>query len=122
MKVLVRGNTVLVKTDINAEDFDKYQRYNAFVVKDEEGEETYRIAKHPVASIGKYALVCNTSVEGNLAASFVFEAEDEEAMAEVLDELKPDFLALKEAEENIKLSILAIEDRLAGLDELIVQG
>ncbi len=115
MKVLVRGNTVMVQTNIKEEDYEKFKGYGVFVKEDYEGDETFRVVKSTIASMSTFGLSCNTVHEEKLAASFIVDSD----MDEFLIQIKPAMLALKEAEEVIAAQVEAIKERLQGLDELI---
>ena len=117
MKVLLRGNTVLIQTDIDAEDYEKYVGYGVFTVKDDNGDEVYKVTTSDFSSnIATFGITCDTTYQGKLAMSGHFEGPVEDFK----EFLQPAILALKEYGPKIQAQINVIKAKLEGIDELFV--
>lgn len=113
MKVLVRGNTCIIQTDIKEEDFNKFKKFDAFTVRDNEDNVVYVLSRGAVGNINDFSMTCNSVYQDKLALSLVFE----EPQAEFLEELKPALVSLKEAEAYMHADMVAIHDMLATVEE-----
>lgn len=116
MKTLVRGNQVMVQTNISEEDFNKYKNYGVFTVVDADGNEVYRVDKGYDSSVSTFGISCDTVYQGKLTASAIFDG----TAAEFTNAIKPSLLALKENEAIIARQLDELKDRLAGIDETII--
>lgn len=117
MKTFIRGNQVLVQTDIEEEDYEKYQEYGVFTAIDAKGDQVYKVAKTVRSSFTPFGIGCNTVYQGKLAASTEIPADME--VEGFINRMKPAMLALKENETIIKEQVAEMERRLQGIDETI---
>ena len=116
MKTLVRGNQVMVQTNISKEDFNKYKDYGVFTVVDADGNQVYKVDRGYYSDISTFGISCDTVYQGKLAASALFDGTAEE----ITNTIKPSLLALKENETIIARQLDELKDRLAGIDETII--
>ena len=113
MKVLVRGNTCIIQTDIKEEDFNKFKKFDAFTVKDDEDNVVYVLSKGAVGNINDFSITCNSVYQDKLALSLVFE----EPQAEFLEALKPALVYLNGAEDDMHAEMEAIKYMLGTVEE-----
>lgn len=102
MKTTLKENVLTVVTEIAKEDFDK--KVTDMTVEDDKGHVVFelRTGKEPV--ISKYALVCNSTVDGKLAVTMTVPMDTE------AEEVKVKYgKALLAAEEHVK----TLADRIA---------
>lgn len=117
MKTFIRGNQVLVQTDILEEDYKKYHGYEVFTVQDEEGNAVYRLVKTHTSNVTAFGIACNTTFQGKLAASTT--VPEHVDLEDFVEFLKPALLALKENEATILEQIGDIMTRLEGIEDTI---
>ena len=73
MKVVIAENRLEVVTGIKKADFDK--QVTDMTVKDDKGNETFRLEVGEKASISEYGLTCNSTIDKNLAVTIVLAPE-----------------------------------------------
>lgn len=117
MKVLVRGNTVMVQTEITEENYKKFSKHGVFEVKDEYGDQVYKLLHRPNAAsnVAKFAIVTTGVYQGKLIATAVVDTD----MEEFLESIKPELVALKENETIILEQIAAMAARLDSVNDSI---
>lgn len=122
MKVLVRGNSVMIQSNIDAADLEELKNYDVGLIEDAEGNQVYRMSKaESFAGLSKYGFTGNTVFQNKLTASTIVEDnEDGTAMEQFLKDIKPALLALKENEQVINEQITQMKYRLEGLDDAII--
>ena len=69
MKTTLKENVLTVVTGIKKEDFDK--KVTDMTVKDDKGNMIFSVSIGETPEISNYGLVCNSTVDGELAATVV---------------------------------------------------
>ena len=115
MKVFIRGNAVLVQTDIEEELYDNAPDIGVFTTVDEEDSQVFRLTKGPVGNIMSWGITCNTTYQGKLAASFI--VEDIENFTK---NYASALIALKDNEEIILSQAAKVQAKLDSLNQFIV--
>ena len=115
MKVFIRGNAVLVQTDIEEDLFNNAPDKSVFKVTDEEtGNEVFRLTKGPTAALRPFGITCNTVYQGKLAASMIVESAET-----FTKDHAPALLALKDNEDVIQTQAARVQDKMDSLNQYI---
>lgn len=117
MKMLMRSNTVVIKSEIPAEEYGKLKKFDVFTVTDEEGNDVYSISKGTMGHINTFSFKANSEYQGMLALSITFEGA---TPAQFAEEIKPALVALKNNETKILEQMATVASVMASIDEDIV--
>ena len=115
MKVFIRGNAVLVQTDIKEDLYDNAPDYGVFTIQDEDSNQVFRLTKGPSGNINPFSITCNTVYQGKLAASFIIEEPEN-----FTREFAPALIALKDNEETILAQAAKVQAKLDSLNQFII--
>ena len=114
MKMFIRSNTAVIMTAIKDEDYEKFKDFKCFIKKDKEtGDMEYALSKGLAGNINEFSATCNTTHQGNLAVSLLFDGDPEEFAYKI----KPMLVELKKAEVVFKRQMEAVAEMLASVDD-----